>query len=256
MSRKSKHKKNNRGKFIFFIIYVILFAMLIYSVINIFIWYKDNKNNQKLAQKINNAVIVQKDDNNEKEYNIDFSKLKEQNSDTVAWVGLESLNIEYPIVQTKDNEYYLEHSFDKSENTAGWIFADYRNKLNGKDKNIVIYGHNRKDGSMFGDLHKALNSDWYDNENNRKIVFITENEKSTYQIFSVYEIKKESYYINTDFSNDKQFEKFINTIKNRSIKNFNVDVSKDDTILTLSTCSDKKKYRVVIHAKKIINEKS
>ena len=105
---------------------------------------------------------------------------------------------------------------------------------------------------MFGDLHKTLNANWYDNENNRKIVFITENEKSTYQIFSVYEIKKESYYINTDFSNTKQFEKFINTVKDRSIKDFNVDVSKDDTILTLSTCSDKKRYRVVVHAKKII----
>ena len=156
MGKKQKHKKNNAKKFIFLIIYVILFAMLIYSGINIFIWYKDNKNNQELAQQINSAVKVQEDENNEKEYEVDFSKLKEQNSDTVAWIGLESLNIEYPIVQTKDNEYYLEHSFDKSENTAGWIFADYRNKLDGKDKNIVIYGHNRKDGSMFGDLHKAL----------------------------------------------------------------------------------------------------
>ena len=149
-----------------------------------------------------------------------------------------------------DNKFYLNHSFDKSNNTAGWIFADYKNKFDGKDKNIVLYGHNRKDNSMFGSLKNILNERWYNNPENTDIIFITQNKKHIYKVFSVYQIEKEDYYIKTEFNSSNEFEKFIKTLKQRSIKNFNVDVSKNDRIITLSTCAGNSNCRVVLHAKK------
>lgn len=107
-----------------------------------------------------------------------------------------------------------------------------------------------RDDSMFGSLKNVINEEWYDNKDNQYITFITENEYQTYQIFSIYQTEKEDYYIQTEFSDD-EFSKFINTIKQRSKKDFNVNVSNEDTILTLSTCANNNKYRVVLHSVRV-----
>ena len=250
-----RRKKNKRYKKVILniIIYMILIFVLIYSGIKIFKWYKDKTNNNKIAEQIKSTVIVEdkNEDENKEEYTVDFNKLKEQNNETVAWVKVNNTNVEYPVVRASDNSFYLNHSFDKSQNLAGWIFADYKNKFDNTDKNIVIYGHNMRDDSMFGSLKNILNSDWYNNEENTNIALYTENEKYIYKVFSIYKIESEDYYIKTEFSNDNEFEKFIKTLKKRSIKNFNIDISKEDSILTLSTCANNNKYRVVLHSKKI-----
>ena len=180
-----------------------------------------------------------------------FDKLKEQNNEAIAWIKVNNTNIEYPVVKTKNNEFYLNHSFDKSENLGGWIFADYKNKFNGTDKNIVIYGHNMKDNSMFGTMQKILNPEWYNNEENTNIILKTEGKNYIYKVFSIYRIENEDYYIKTEFNNDSEFEQFLNTLKARSIRDFNMDMLESDSILTLSTCDNNNKYRVVLHAKKI-----
>ncbi len=250
-----RRKKNKRYKKVILniIIYMILLFVLIYSGIKILKWYKDKTNNNKISEQIKSTVIVEdkNEDENKEEYTVDFDKLKEQNNETVAWIKVNNTNVEYPVVRSTNNSFYLNHSFDKSKNSAGWIFADYKNKFDNTDKNIVIYGHNMRDGSMFGSMKNILNTDWYENEENANITLFTENEKCIYKVFSVYEIESEDYYIKTEFSNENEFEKFIETLKKRSIKDFNIDVSKDDNILTLSTCANNNKYRVVLHAKKI-----
>ena len=156
--------------------------------------------------------------------------------------------IEYVVVQSKDNNYYLTNNFEKKSNSAGWIFSDYRNKLDGTDKNIIIYGHNMRTKAMFGTLENALTKEWQENKENRHIVFATENEYSIYEVFSVYQIEAEDYYMTTDFKNN-EFKEFVNTIKNRSVFDFEVDVDENDKILTLSTCANNSKYRIVLHAK-------
>ena len=251
-NKKNKSKKYKKA-ILNLVIYIMLLSILLYSGIKIYKWYKDKTNNSKIAEQIKDTVIVEEKNENEnkKEYKIDFNKLKEQNNETVAWIKVNNTNIEHPVVKESNNSFYLNHSFDKSNNSAGWIFADYRNKFDNTDKNIVIYGHNMKDNSMFGSLKNILNSDWYDNEENTNITLYTENEKCIYKVFSIYKIESEDYYIKTEFSDDNNFEQFVNTIKKRSIKEFNTDVSKDDNILTLSTCANNNKYRVVLHAKKI-----
>ena len=135
-------------------------------------------------------------------------------------------------------------------NIAGWIFADFNNKVDGTDKNLVIYGHDTKDGSMFGTLKNILTDEWLNNEENRDIIFITENEEIHYEVFSVYKIEAEDYYIQTSFKTG-EFQKFVDTLKQRSIKDFEIDVSEDDQILTLSTCANNNQYRVVLHAKQV-----
>ena len=250
-----RRKKNKRYKKVILniIIYMILLFVLIYSGIKIFKWYKDKTNNNKIAEQIKSTVIVEdkNEDENKEEYTVVFNKLKEQNNETVAWIKVNNTNVEYPVVRATNNSFYLNHSFDKSKNSAGWIFADYKNKFDNTDKNIVIYGHNMRDDSMFGSLKNILNSDWYNNEENTNIALYTENEKYIYKVFSIYKIESEDYYIKTEFSNDNEFEKFIKTLKKRSIKNFNIDISKEDSILTLSTCANNNKYRVELHSKKI-----
>lgn len=252
MRKKQKSKKNTM---LFWIVCLILVGILIFSGIKIYKWYKENNNNNKIIEKVSEAVIIKDDEPEENnKYVIDFEALKKQNSETVAWLKVNNTKIEYPVVKNKNNDYYLTHSFDKSENSAGWIFADYKNKFDGKDKNIVVYGHNRRDGSMFGSLKNILSSKWYNNEENKNVIFNINGQNYTYRVFSVYQIEKEDYYIKTNFSSNNEYEKFLNTIKKRSVNDFKEDVSKDDTILTLSTCANNNMYRVVLHAKRIIEE--
>lgn len=248
---RKKQKKKNKN-FFNGIIYLILIGLLIYSGIKIFKWNKENSNNNNITDKINEAVTVEKNSEGKEDFNINFNTLKKQNEDTVAWIKVNNTNVKYPVVKAKDNSFYLTHSFDKSNNSAGWIFADYKNKFDDTDKNIVIYGHNRRDGSMFSSLKNALNPNWYNNDLNRNILLYTENGEYNYEIFSIYKIESEDYYIKTEFNDENDFEDFLNTITKRSVQDFGVNVSKDDSILTLSTCANNNKYRVVIHAKKVI----
>ena len=104
---------------------------------------------------------------------------------------------------------------------------------------------------MFGSLKKVINEEWYNNEDNRYITLITESQTQIYEVFSVYQTEKEDYYIQTNFNTEEEFNTFAQTIKKRSKKDFNINVSGEDDILTLSTCANNNKYRVVLHAKKM-----
>ena len=232
------------------IIELIFLILLVYSSINIFKWYNNNKENKQIINEIAESVTINEDTNEEKKYKINFEELKQKNSDTVAWLKVENTNIEFPIVQANNNSYYLIHNFDKKYNVAGWIFADYKNKLDGTDRNIVVYGHNMRNNSMFGSLKDVITEEWYNNEENKYITFVTENDYQTYQVFSVYQIKTEDYYIQTEFKSN-EFTEFIDTITKRSKKDFGINVSKEDTILTLSTCANNNKYRVVLHSVRV-----
>ena len=250
---RGKRYSNNKQfkKIILTIIFLICVLTMIISGIMIFKWAKENKENNDIIDEIKNTILVDENVDTVDKYNIDFDSLKQKNSDTIAWIKVNGTNIEYPVVKTTNNDYYMTHTFDKNYNSAGWIFMDYRNKFNGTDNNMVIYAHNRRDGSLFGTLKNILTEEWQTNTDNFIIPFITENENTGYQVFSVYRIENEDYYITTNFGTDNEFQNFIDIIKSRSVKDFDIDVNTEDHILTLSTCADDNKYRVVLHAKKI-----
>ena len=182
---------------------------------------------------------------------VNFSNLKSINNDVKGWIKVNGTNINYPFVQGNDNEYYLKHSFDKSYNTAGWVFLDYRNDLsNFRNKNTIIYAHGMKNKTMFGSLRNILTSGWLNNVDNYVIKLSTAYENTLWQVFSVYHTPTKLDYIQTMFNDDNEFEKFVNTLMNRSSYNFNTVVSSTDRILTLSTCYNDTD-KVVMHAKLI-----
>ena len=268
-----KKKKRYLKRWVWTTFLIIFLLIIAFSLFKIFFWAKDNKDTKSVIDDISNNTKVEetkddentelinepenKDETNDYWYyikqpliNVDINALKEKNKDTVGWINVNNTNINYPYVQGKDNKYYLNHSYDKSYNEAGWVFLDYRNNSTLSDKNNILYAHSRLDKTMFGSLSKTLKSNWYNNKDNHIIRLSTEIENTMWQIFSVYKIPEETYYITTNFSNDSEYEKFLNIIKERSIHNFNTDININDKVLTLSTCySDTE--RTVVHAKLI-----
>ena len=270
---KKKKIKLNKKNIIIMVITIILISTLIYSLINIFGWFKDNNQLNNEIVSIEENVNVQEVEDNENTQvinnnvkrddlywkyikmnliNVDFNELKQTNSDTVGWIQVNGTNINYPFVQTDNNDYYLEHSFYKKDNHAGWVFLDYRNNIEDLDKNTILYAHSRVNGTMFGSLKNILKSGWLNNTDNYVIKMSTEKENTLWQVFSVYSIPTTNDYIQIRFSS-KTFDEFAKTLIGRSQYNFNTNITKDDHILTLSTCySDTDK--LVLHAKLIKKE--
>ena len=273
-NNNKKILKFNKKNIIIMIITIILISTLIYSLINIFGWFKDNNQINDEIVNIEENIDIQEVEDNENTQtinnqvkkddlywkyikmnliNVDFKELKQTNSDTVGWIQVNGTNINYPFVQTKDNDYYLEHSFYKKDNHAGWVFLDYRNNINELDKNTIIYAHSRVNGTMFGSLKNILKSGWLNNTDNYVIKVSTEKENTLWQVFSVYSIPTTNDYIQVNFTSTKNYEEFAKMLIARSQHSFNTNITKDDHILTLSTCySDTDK--LVLHAKLIKKE--
>ena len=274
-NKKQVVKKRRRVKlWVWVVIATILLSTVFISIGKIILWQLDNNKSKGIKDEVDTIAEVDEIEDNENtelineptdqnsDYwyyisfpliNVDFNELKKKNSDTVAWINVNNTNINYPIVQTSDNDFYLDHSYDKSYNEAGWVFLDYRNDSSFSDKNTIIYAHSRLDKTMFGSLSKTLKPEWYENKDNHIIRISNEKENSLWQIFSVYVIETESYYITTNFNSDEEYLTFLETMKSRSRYDFNANLSASDRIITLSTCYDDDR-KTVVHAKLIKRE--
>ena len=249
-----KVKKRIRlRKWVIVVFMIISLCGVAYSSYKILIWKLSVDENHRIKDDLNEKVqiIPVKEEVASSIIKVDFAALKEQNEDTIAYLKVPNTNIEYVVVLGYNNEYYLNFNFNHEWNVAGWIFGDYRNHFDETDRNLIIYGHETKDDSMFGTLRYVINEDWYTNQDNHKITLVTEMGQYTYQVFSTYSIKPEDYYISTSFENDAAFGEFVNVLKNRSIYDYGVEISGSDKILTLSSCLYEGRKRVVLHAKLI-----
>ena len=180
--------------------------------------------------------------------NEDIASLINVNPEVVAWIKVNNTNIDYPITQTDNNEFYLKHNFYLEKDNNGWVFMDYRNHTDDLSDNIILYAHNRYySGIMFGTLQNTLRYSWYTNPENQIISLRTLYENLEYQVFSVYKITVTTDYMQTLFADDNDRLNFYNMLKNRSIYNFNVELKGSDKILTLSTCAEDNS-RYVLHA--------
>lgn len=261
-----KRKKLNVKNLCLLIFFLVMLIVFLFSLIKVIMWIIDNNNTNDIIKKVantyeineknyDNEVIINENEKdiyfdymNLKFIDVDINKLKTFNPDTIGFIKVMGTNINYPFVQTLDNDYYLNRSYDKTYNNAGWIFLDYRNN-EFNDKNTIIYGHGRINGTMFGSLKDTLKSSWQNNKDNYIIKISTEKENSIWQIFSVYKIATTSDYLQTTFS-DNEFESFISLIKGRSSYNFETNVTNEDKVLTLSTCYNDND-KMVVHAKLI-----
>lgn len=213
----------------------------------------NNKSN-KTSNKVSKYGKVYTDYANMSVLQVDFNKLKKINYDTVGWIYInntgdsKSDNINYPVVQGKDNSYYLNHDFNRKKNVAGWIYGDYRDDFNNFKKNTVIYGHGRADGVMFGNLEKTLKKEWYTDKNNHYIKFSTPKKDTLWRIVSIYVIKGEQYPLTVNFENDKKYKIWIDKLLSRSIYNFGYKPTVKNKFMTLQTCKDYKGNRIFVHA--------
>ena len=181
--------------------------------------------------------------------NTELASLLTVNEDVVGKLVVNNTNVDYPVVQASDNDYYLTHNINKEKNANGWIYLDFRNDAMNLDKNNIIYGHNMYySGVMFGTLYKTYNSNWYTNPENQIITYDTLYEDMKFQIFSIYKVPGTNDYLKVFFDGDEDFLEFIDMITKRSIYDFNVPIDADDKIISLSTCSNNGTKRLVIHA--------
>lgn len=207
---------------------------------------------EEVVESESNTTDSNTDNNSTSPLVQDFSKLIEINPDTVGWLTVNNTKVDYPIVKTVNNDYYLNKNFYKRTTAAGWLFMDYRNNIDTLSKNTIIYGHSAvKNSLMFTTLKTAINEDWYKNPDNQIITFNTLYSNMKWQIFSIYATEPTFNYIDTDFFNKKSFEDFIKKIKDKSVYDFGVDVNASDNILTLSTCYENGTKRLAVHAKLI-----
>lgn len=234
-------------------ILVLLFLMgIIYICLNVgkYIFYSNS--NTRVFYEISRCITrPYNEETMENDTVIDFGKLKEINTETVGWLKVQNAGVNIPIVKTKDNDFYLGHNYFKGSNPSGWIFVDYTNKLDGTDKNIVLYGKDFIDGTMFGGLDVVLTQGWLNNTTNKIISYITPTEKLEYEVFSVYKTKDKNLYAKTDFA-EGEFDVFLDTVKSRSVKDFGTAITGADSILTLSTWGKDNENKIVLHAKRVV----
>lgn len=185
---------------------------------------------------------------------IDWAKLKNMNDDLVGWLYIPDTVIQYPIVAGDDNDYYLTHTFDKTENACGSIFMDKGNKKDYSSDNTILHGHNMKNGTMFGSLRDFEDKSYW--QSHRYIWIIRENTALKYEIFSVGITEAASDVYILEFGSEERFQNYIvNRSKLGAIYETGVNVTTRDKLLTLSTCtSDTEVGRRVVQAK-LVEEK-
>lgn len=178
---------------------------------------------------------------------IDFAELEKVNEDTVGWIRISALDISYPVVQGEDNDYYLHRTFEKEENIAGCIFLNADNRDDFTDQNTIIYGHNMKNDSMFGKLSDFREEDVFNKS--RYFWIFTEDLIYQYRIFSAAVVNQTGLTYQTFFLNN-EFDEFINAaFENSEVDTSGVEVTRDDRVVTLSTCTGDDATRFVVMGK-------
>ena len=270
-------RRLSKRKLVAFLFMFVFIGVGVFSGVKVLAWKMDSDNTYAQIEMINDNVVIEEvedteateivnppeeEENSANSYwdyikmnliNVDFTNLLSINSDTKGWIQVNGTNINYPFVQTIDNEYYLKRDFNKKSNSAGWVYMDYRNDVENFDRNTILYAHGRLNGTMFGSLKNIFDSDWFDDVNNHVIKLSTLTENTLWQVFSVYHIPTTSDYLQTEFSSNEDFLEFVNMLEERSQYVFNVEFNESDKILTLSTCYNDQE-RVVLHAKLIKRE--
>lgn len=177
----------------------------------------------------------------------DMSSLKKINSDSIGFIEVKGTDFSYPVVQ-RDNEFYKTHSYDKKENSYGWIYLDEKNNIDSLDTNTIIYGNKQLRTTLFKDLEKLFDEEWNTNDDNFIIKYSTSQYSTLWQIISVYKTETQDH-LKTTFDTDENLEAYIENIITKSEIKFKADARTSDKFLTLTTNS--KSSNIVVHAKLI-----
>ena len=240
----------------YFILLIVFFTFGYVFYDNYTAMQSTNNIKEKITQviKLNDSEEIMAELNQDQDeddklvVNEDIAILLEENPETVGWLTVNNTNIDYPVVQSVNNDYYLDHNYYMESDNNGWVFMDYRNDTEYLSDNLIIYAHNRyHSGVMFGTLQNTLRYSWYTNPDNQIIKFKTLYEDLEYEIFSIYKISVTTDYLRTLFADANDKLEFYQMLQDRSIYDFEVEITADSKIITLSTCADESN-RYVIHA--------
>lgn len=279
MSRRRKRTKT-LGDVIRLIVMLAALAVFLYSGYTLYGFYKEYKKSSDEYDNLENSYAVDQEQESENIDNledddalqsisgqevrtvfedgeektlpvlknpIDFTQLLSVNSDIVGWLRIRALDISYPVVQGKDNDYYLHWTFEKTDNFAGCLFVNSYNMGDFTDQNTIIYGHNMKNGSMFGKLKNFNDPEVF--KKSRYFWIFTPDFIYQYRIFSASVVDKTGLTYQISFTDD-EFDQFISrAYSNSVVDNQDVTVTKEDRIVTLSTCTGDDSTRFVVMGK-------
>jgi len=186
--------------------------------------------------------LIAEDEDPWPEFRVDFAELTKVNAEVCGWLYMEDTVINYPIVKSESsNDAYIKTTYDGIHNSAGSIFADYRNHRDFSDGNTIIYGHNMKNGKMFGGLKRFRSQEYADSH--KVFYIITETEIKRYQVVSAFETDALSDIYTRNFSTEQEKQKWIDKIVHSSNVGTDASVNTADTFVTLSTCISGNDYR-------------
>ena len=260
---RGRRKKVSAMSNVVLVIALAVFLFSAYKLISIYSEYhKGDKEYDNIAEDAVEVVTPEEDKADETEagkavtvhssLKIDFDKLQKINKDVVGWIQFdEPKKISYPVVKGADNDKYLTTTYEGKKNSSGAIFMDAANAGDFSDKNTFIYGHNMKNGSMFGQLRKFKTKDYYE-QNPFFYIYTLDGKEVKYQIFAVCIVEDTSRSYTRFYNNDEEYLDYLKYIKNIARYDTGVEVTAESKIISLSTCTNvSETQRILVHGVKI-----
>lgn len=260
--KQPEQKKKKKSDVLLTIALIVAIAVFCYAAFNLYHIYTEYKKGTDEYNQIEEMAVTERDaDSGEAAgpnaqlkppIEVDFDKLKSVNEDVVGWIYVDALpDISYPIVKGKDNQTYLHQTYEKNYNFAGTIFVDYENSGDFSDCNTLVYGHNMKNGSMFGHLKKFREDDKLYKQD-KYFWILTPERNYRYEIITAYTTGVNSDTYTLFKGPGEEFEKYLETIKGYSeIQTDDTDLTIKDKIVTLSTCTGNESTRFVVQGKRV-----
>ena len=260
--KQPEQKKKKKGDVLLTIALIAAIVVFCYAAFNLYHIYTEYKKGTDEYNQIEEMAVTERDADSAEvagpsaqikpPIEVDFDKLKSVNEDVVGWIYVDALpDISYPIVKGKDNQTYLHQTYEKNYNFAGTIFVDYENSGDFSDCNTLVYGHNMKNGSMFGHLKKFREDDKLYKQD-KYFWILTPERNYRYEIITAYTTGVNSDTYTLFKGPGEEFEKYLETIKGYSeIQTDDTDLTIKDRIVTLSTCTGNESTRFVVQGKRV-----
>jgi len=263
-SRQNKTGKNRKRSVVSNIILAIAVCIFVFSAYKLISIYSEyHKGDKEYDNIVEDAIEIQTPQEEEivkgeekpkvhASLIVDFEKLKKVNKDVVAWIQFdEPERINYPIVKGEDNDKYLTTTYEGKKNSSGAIFMDANNSGEFADRNTFIYGHNMKNGSMFGQLRKFKTKDYYE-QNPYFYIYTPDGKEVKYQIFAVCIVEDTSRSYTRFYNSDEEYVDYLKYLKSIARYDTGVEVNAESKIVSLSTCTNvSETQRLLVHGVKI-----
>lgn len=263
---KKQHKGRRKTSVASTIVLVVAVAVFIFSAYKLISIYSEyHKGDKEYDSIVEDAIGIQtsedsdgaQDDSKQKPkvhttLKVDFDKLKKANKEVVGWIHFdEPERINYPIVKGEDNDKYLTTTYEGKKNSSGAIFMDAINNGEFADRNTFIYGHNMKNGSMFGQLRKFKTKEYYE-QNPYFYIYTPDGKEVKYQIFAVCIVEDTSRSYERFYNSDEEYLDYLNYVKSIARYDTGVELTAKSNVVSLSTCTNvTETQRLLVHGVKI-----